>query len=62
MGLGSVKLGMGCRHFKASIVMFLGRYGNYCCSVSKYGRSVVMNEYSAFCMMSEGLVMCGYSG
>jgi hypothetical protein len=60
MGLGSVKLGMGCRHFKASFVMFSGRYGNSCCSVSKFGHSVVMYEYSVFCMLFDGLVMCRF--
>jgi hypothetical protein len=60
MGLGIVKLGMECRHFRASIVMFSGRYGNFCCSDSKFGRSIVMNEYNAFCMLSDGLVMCGF--
>jgi hypothetical protein len=36
-----------------------GRYGNFCERVSRLGRSVVMNEYISFCILSRGLVICG---
>ena len=61
MGLGSVKFGIGCRHLRVSIAMFLGKYGNLCCNVFMFGRSMVMNEYNSFCILLVGLVMCGFS-
>jgi hypothetical protein len=60
-GLGSVKFGIGCKHFRVSCAIFSGRYGNLCCSISMFGSSVVMNEYNSFCMLSSGLVMCWFS-
>jgi hypothetical protein len=48
MGLGCVKFGIGCRHFKASISIFSGRYGNLDCIVARFGCSLVINEYSSF--------------
>jgi hypothetical protein len=50
-GLGSVKFGIGCKHFRVSCAIFSGRYGNLCCSISMFGSSVVMNEYNSFCML-----------
>jgi hypothetical protein len=61
MGLGVVKFGMGCRHFRTSSASFLGIYRNFCFKVSKFGCSVVMNEYTSFCILSSGLIMCGFS-
>ena len=48
MGLGCVKFGIDCRHFKASRIIFLRRYGKLCCIVAKFGCLVVINEYSSF--------------
>jgi hypothetical protein len=48
VGLGCVKFGIGCRHFKASSIIFSGRYGNLCCIVARFGCSVVINEYRSF--------------
>jgi hypothetical protein len=60
IGLGSLKFGRGCRHFRVSSAIFLGRYGNFCSSISKFGRSAVMNDYISFCMLINGLVICGF--
>jgi hypothetical protein len=61
MELEVVKFGRGCRHFSASTKSFLGRYGNFCVRVSRLGRSVVINEYISFCILSSSLVICGLS-
>ena len=61
IGLENVKFGRACRHFRVSSAIFLGRYGNFCNSISKFGCSAVMNEYISFCILSNGLVMCGFS-
>jgi hypothetical protein len=61
IGLGSVKFGRRCRHFRVSSAIFSGRYGNFCNSISKFGRSAGMNEYISFCILSNGLVVCGFS-
>jgi hypothetical protein len=53
MELGCVKFGIGCRHFKASSIIFSGRLGNLCCVVARFGCSVVINEYSSFWMLLE---------
>jgi hypothetical protein len=60
IGLGSVKFGSGCRHFRDSRAIFLERYGNFCSSISKLGRSMVINEYIYFYILSNGLVICGF--
>jgi hypothetical protein len=60
-GLGVVKFGSGCRHFSASDVSLSGRYGDFCVRVSRLGRSMVMNEYISFCILSRDLVICGLS-
>jgi hypothetical protein len=56
-----VKFGIGCRHFSASMAIISGRYGNLCCSVVRSGRSVVMNEYISFWMLSSGFIICKLS-
>jgi hypothetical protein len=61
MGLGVVKFGRGWRHFRVSIASFSGLYGNFCFRVSMFGRFVVIKEYISFCMLSSGLVICGFS-
>jgi hypothetical protein len=61
MELGCVKFGIGCKHFRASSVIFLGKLGNFCCSVSSFGHSVVINEFNLFWILSSGLVICGFS-
>jgi hypothetical protein len=58
-GLGVVKFGRGCRHCSTSDMSLSGSYGNFCERVSRLGRSVVMNEYISFCILSRGLVICG---
>jgi hypothetical protein len=54
MELGCVKFGIGCKHFRASSVIFLGKLGNFC-------HSVVINEFNSFWILSSGLVICGFS-
>jgi hypothetical protein len=36
-------------------------YGNLCCNVTRFGCSLVINEYSSFWMLSSGSVICGFS-
>ena len=44
MGLGCVKFGMGCRHFRASLSICSGMYGNLVCVVIRFGFSLVIKE------------------
>jgi hypothetical protein len=61
MGLGIVKFGRGCRHFRVFSASFSGMYGNFYFRISMFGCSVVIKEYISFCILSSGLVICGFS-
>jgi hypothetical protein len=59
VGLGCVKI--GCRHFNVSIAIFSRRFENLCCSIARSGRSLVMNEYMSFWILSSGFIICRFS-
>jgi hypothetical protein len=60
IGLGCVKFGIGCKHFNVSRAIFSGIYGNFCCSVARSGRVIVMNEYISLCILSSGTLISGF--